>query len=190
MPRRTLTALPRLRPAVLPRNSTCERGNGRKGQRASSGGVRFRVAASLATAGARSRARSERIGLFFSRVSERDCANRDRPRRVRAGATPRGRPSSRRRTLREGVVAAKAAIVPFRVEGGVVRVREWRASTASERREPKTSEQNRQLSVRGTETQKNVKRRALQRDRVSRCIFSQHQTVFEIPKSFCLIEVR
>jgi hypothetical protein len=80
-----LTALPRLRPAVLPRNSTCERVNGTKGQRGSNSGVRFQDAGSPETARARSRARSERIGLFFGacfgarlRQSEPAAARRDR----------------------------------------------------------------------------------------------------------------
>ena len=80
-----MTALPRLRPAVLPRNSTCERVNGTKGQRGSSRGVRFQDAGSPAAARARSRARSERIGLFFGacfgarlRQSEPAAARRDR----------------------------------------------------------------------------------------------------------------
>ena len=103
---RTLTALPRLRPAVWPRNSTWRREGdvGRvPGQSRASRRRRARATPAMPSAGP---PRHTRIGLFFARV-----ARQSRP-ETRVARAPRARGGSTRgRTFREGVVAAKAAIL-------------------------------------------------------------------------------
>ena len=110
---RTLTALPRLRPAVWPRNSTWRRkGNVQRVL----GQSRCRVVVVRAS---RPRCRAKvhdgtrRIGLFFASV-----ARQSRPETLVARSTRAREGLTRGRTFREGVVAAKAAILLVMVVKG------------------------------------------------------------------------
>ena len=110
---RTLTALPRLRPAVWPRNSTWKReGSVRRvlGQSRVSRRRRARATPTLPRVGHDG---TPRIGLFFANVARQSHPE------TRVARAPRARGGSARgRTFREGVVAAKAAILLVMVVKG------------------------------------------------------------------------